>query len=217
MNRGRLRSSFRARAGDQKRPYLWSDDEVDSYINEAYFEAVERGLMIYDRESFTVDVEIGVTEYPLDARIIRVKTATVTAKDGVELDNPEPMEMVERKSGFMFRQMPDLQGFRIDEDGMFVLAVKPVATTTIALGAYCYPESLADDEDEPAIASIYHEKMLYWALKLAYQKQDADALNATKAMECDAEFTRVFGPAKTAQQHRQRRRNSARSIKTPWF
>ena len=217
MNLGELRDSFRVKTGDTARPYLWLDPEVDGYINEAYTEAVDRGLVIYDRESFTVDVEVGVTDYQLDPSIIRVKAANVTVKDGVELDEPEPVYLSNRRYDGTFSEPYQPQGYRIDEDGMFVLVASPTVTATIALEVHRYPKTLVEDDDEPEIQSIYHAKMLAWALKLAYLKQDADTFDAKASERFEAEFTRTFGPSKTAQQHRQRRRKVARSYKTPGY
>ena len=221
MNLGELRSDFRGRVCDTKKPYLWSDREVDGYINEALIEAVDRGLMIYDRESFTVDVAVGVTDYALDKSIIRVNAALVTSKDGVALDEPELLRLAERESGFVYHQQfgrhHDLQGYRIDEDGTFVLDATPSTVATLSLEVYRYADALQDDSDEPEIPNKYHAKMLDWALKLAYLKQDADTYDPSAAERHDAEFARTFGTPKTAQQHRQRLRRAARSIKTPWF
>ena len=217
MNRGELRNLFRLKTQDNKKPYLWPDTEVDTYINEAYLEAVDRGLVIYDRESFTIDVEVGVASYPLDKAIIRVKAAAITTKDGVALDDPEPLRLGNRRYDFMAGEFPDPQGFVVNEDGLFVLGAKPTTTAIIALEVYRYPDLLENNDDEPEIPAIYHAKMLSWALKLAYLKQDSDAFDANASERHDAEFTRTFGPSKTAQQHRQRRRNSARSIKTPGY
>ena len=213
MNLGQLRASFRNKSNDLKKPYLFANNEVDGYINEAYVESVDRGLVIYDRESFTVDVEIGVTEYQLDKRIIRVRSATVVMKDGVVVSPPEPMVLESIQVG----RIGSPNGFHIDEDGMFVLSESPTSTATIQIGAHRYPDLLEEDGDEPAIAAMYHEKMLAWALKLAYLKADAETFSQNSSDRFDAEFTRTFGPSKTAQQHRQRARLSPRSIKTQGY
>ena len=76
---------------------------------------------------------------------------------------------------------------------------------------------LESDDDEPVVMAIYHQKMLSWALKLAYLKPDADTFDLGLSDKHDEEFTRTFGPPKTAQDHRQRRRRQARSYKTPGY
>lgn len=217
MNREELRSTFRTRVLDTARPYLWKDDEVDGYINEAYIEAVDRGLVIYDRESFTVEVEVGVTKYQLDPYIIRVQGAEVTHRAGVELVDPEPMRLGNRRYDFTMREYRDAEAYRVDEDGLFVLAYDPTETATIALEVHRYPAPLKEDDDEPKIPAIYHAKMLSWAMKLAYLKPDTDTFNKTAAEGHEADFTMTFGMPKTAQDHRQRRRHHARSYKTPNF
>lgn len=217
MNLGDLRSLYRTMAHDIHEPYFWSDDEIDQYINDALFEAVDRGLPIFDRDTYQVEIEIGVQQYPLDSQIMRVKQAFLTVKDGVTLDRPELFRMSDRKSDYAYQQYFDLQGYHVEEDGMFILATPPTWTATVALEVYRYAKPLAADIDEPEIADRYQRKMLNWALHLGYLKQDADSFNQAKADTYEIEFARTFGQPKTVQQHRQRRRNSARSLKTPSF
>jgi len=217
MNLATLRSTFRVRAGDTIKPYYWKDPEVDVFINEAYTEAVDRGLVIYDRESFTIDVEPGVTDYQLPPAVIRVMGAAVTSRSGVDLPEPEPMRLGNRRYDFTSREFIDGAAYRIDEDGMFVLASSPTEAAVIAIEAHRYPEPLESDDDEPVVMAIYHQKMLSWALKLAYLKPDADTFDLGLSDKHDEEFTRTFGPPKTAQDHRQRRRRQARSYKTPGY
>jgi len=217
MNMGEMIGRFRIVTGDKRKPYFWDDPQVATLINKAYIESVDRGLMIFDRESFTVEIEPGVQEYALDQQIIRVKEAAIISRSGVELDSPERLRMASRKYDFSKREWSDPQGFVIDEDGLFILADRPTESMTISLAVYRYPELLEGDKDEPVIPEMYHAKMLNWAYKLALGNQDADTFSQASADKFDAEFTRTFGPSKTAQQHRQRRRNSARSIKTPSY
>lgn len=221
MNLGDLRKSFREKTGDLARPYLWSDAEVDAYINEALVEAVDRGLMVFDRDSFTVDVEVGVTEYQLDASIIRVKEVWVTTKDGVALDTPELLHPSRAYAGYdrdVFSELSqDSQGYRVEEDNLFVLGADPSVSAILELVVYRYAKELGDDDATPEIPNMYHSKMLSWALKLAYLKQDADTLNSNASDRHEAEFARTFGQSKTAQQHRQRRNKVARSYKTPCY
>lgn len=217
MNLGDLRARYRQRTTDVSRPYFWDDDEVDALINEAYHEAVDRGLVILDRDSFEVEFELGVTEYQLDPRIIRVREANIISKDGVTLDRPEPMRLTDSKASYNYQQFFDLQGFRVDEDNMLILATPPTTVMVIRLIVHRYPDPLVDDGDEPVIAEFYHEKMLDWAIKRGLLKNDADTIHPVNSDKLDAEFARTFGQPKTAQQHRQRRRHAARSLKTPSF
>lgn len=221
MNLSDLRKSFRVKTGDLASPYLWKDEEIDGYINEALVEAVDRGLTVFDRDSFTVDVEVGVTAYQLDASIIRVKEVWVTTKDGIVLDAPELMHPSRAYAGYerdVFSELSqDSQGYRVEEDGLFVLGADPAVSAVLSLVVHRYARTLEDDSDTPEIANMYHNRMLEWALKLAYLKQDADAFDPNASDRHDAEFSRTFGPPKTAQQHRQRRRKAARSYKTPCY
>lgn len=217
MKLSELRASFRNKAGDKTAPYFWSDSEVDGYINEAIHESVDRGLMIFDRDSFSVSVVPDTTMYPLDSKIIRVVEANVVSKNGVDLDRPVPLPLSDRNADFTYQQFFDLQGYRISEDMMLILATPPLDEFVVDLVVYRYPTPLVGDNDEPEIDEAYQEKSLAWALKLATLKQDADTVSEITSDKWDAEFTRTFGPPKTAQQHRQCKRRFARSRKTPGF
>jgi hypothetical protein len=127
------------------------------------------------------------------------------------------LRLVNRRYDFTSCEFKDSAAYRVDEDGMFVLASSPAEAAVIALEVHRYPDPLESDDDEPVVMAIYHQKMLSWALKLAYLKPDADTFDKAMSDKHDEEFTRTFGPPKTAQDHRQRRRRQARSYKTPGY
>jgi hypothetical protein len=75
MNFGELRDEFNRLTDNYAAPSLWGADEVDSKINLAYYEACDRGMLIYDRNTFTVNTQPNVSGYPLDKRIQSIKRA----------------------------------------------------------------------------------------------------------------------------------------------
>ena len=219
MNLGDMRAHVRNVVGDKAKPPFASDQELNLYLNAGLFEAVDRGLMILDREKYTVDVEAGVSEYPLSDRIIRVQSAAVISKDGVALERPELMVKAFASEGANntptgWNSYPI--GWRIEEDGLFVLSANPATKAEIQLVVWRYARPLEGDGDEPEIAQFYHLPMTQWAVRMYYLKQDADVFDAKASARADEEFARVFGQPKSAQDHRRRRREASRSIKVQY-
>jgi len=223
-----LRNQFRVDIADKTTPQpLWADAEVDRLINLAYFEAVDRGLLIFDRTSFTVVTAATVREYALDPSIIRIKWAWLVGLtvDGVT-DPDVPIysmtsdEVVDWtrwsrfRSDIMYQTVSfGAMRYGVTEDRAFILVPTPTEARTIRLEVWRYPKvKLVYDADVPEIPELYHSKMLAWALHLAYDQQDTDTKDAAKAKKFADDFERDFGPPKNAQQRRAQLEN--RTLRT---
>ena len=224
-----LRGQFRVIADDKEAPFLWDDTEVNRLINLAYIEAVDRGLVIYDRDSFTIDTVVGLDEYPLDPSIIRIKQAWLVANVAGEDDQPlftltsdEVLDWTRwyRFGGDIMYQTVSFGTTRygVTEDRQFIVAPKPTEVRTIRLEAWRHPMTeLVADADVPEIPTIYHRKMLAWAAHLAFDNQDADTADAAKAKKFAEDFERDFGPLKNAQQRRAQLENRTLRVRPSPF
>ena len=233
MNLGELRDRYRLKLDDRGTPPLWSDDEADGDINLAYIEAVDRGLVIFDRTSFTVSTVATQAEYQLDPVIIRVKRAWLVGLavvDGVTEDDIPLYEMTaDEVYAWMnfdrfgsYATSPTVtfssSSYGMTEDGAFIVVPTPSEARTIRLEVWRYPlVSLVDDNDTPEIPTIYHDKMLAWAMYLAYEKQDSDTKDAAKAKKCADDFERDFGPPKNAWQRRAQLENRTLRVRPSPF
>lgn len=201
MNLGELRTQFRRRVDDLAGKRLWSDPEIDGLINEAYFEAAERSLLIEDDVRVTLkagkDSYIVTGSLRIDRIIITGHRRPLPLKAVFDLDRERP--------GWHARAAGD-PDVAIPVEDRFKLSPTPAADGQATVTVRRLPrEMLSGDSDEPEIASRYHLRMLDWALHLAYSKRDADANDEQLAAKYAASFTEAFGERLTAKQQRGRR------------
>lgn len=186
MTRDELVAQCRLRSDDLFAPFLWTDEEWVMYLTEAEREACIRARLIEDADSAatTIDVEPGVMRYPLHPAVL----------DVLRLE---------------FERLPGrpVNGWDLNETDLLISVTQPETAllTVIRLPLYdVMPES------GPEIRSAHHYKLVDWALRCAYLKQDADAFDRVKAMEYEALFQQSFGAPITANVMRKHRRKSPR-------
>lgn len=218
MNLQGLIAAFRARAQDTAQPYLWSDDEVKEFANDAEIEAAERASLLRDTTTAAiceVDVVAGTAAYLLDPRIFRVErakldlgrvpltltsTAAMDRGTGVTPRDWRTQSLSwqsggsgagwEQRTGTPIQALLDREGAR----WKLTLFPKPVADDTLRLQVFRQPlEAMADNTDQPEIEPRLHIRLLDWMMYRAYSKEDAETFDRTKALEAEAMFTRTFG------------------------
>ncbi len=171
MTLSKLRELVRLRIRDTKKPYFFSDQEIDANINEAQREACTRAFLIEDDEVTTVDIVTGECRYDLDPRVIDVLDISIGTT------NPQSFT----------------DGWTLTE-GKLLLEREPVADDVLTLRAYLLPSAeMVDDDDEPEIREVHQTRMLDWAISLCFQVQDADAFDQNAADRYAAKFSESFG------------------------
>lgn len=193
------------RADDAKAPYLWSDSEVDAYLNEAEAEAAERASLIYDDTTVAVTriaVVAGTKRYALDPSITRIDYAKLGDEDMTVVDQREY-----KPRGFFL--LPNSTHLELNFD--------PQAAETMTLGVYRRPLTLlTSDTDTPEIPATHHFKLLDWALHLAYLKPDADAFDQTKADRHEGLFIANFGQRADANVRRKQQERRRHVVRCNW-
>jgi hypothetical protein len=198
VNRLQLFDTFRARAFDTERPYLWSDDELQEFLDDAHNEAAERGLLLRDAttaEICEVAISAGTAAYPLDPRILVVirakldsQTRPLEVTSTPALDRCDPGW--ESRSG-------SVNAIAIDAEGAgwtATLVGPPTAAGTLRLHVFRLPlESIDGDTDEPEINPRLHVRLVDWMMARAYAKKDAETQDDAKAAQHEAIFTSAFG------------------------
>ena len=209
MTLASLRALFRAKASDTVTPYLWADSEVNAYLNAAQNEAAERASLIYDDSSAAASIAtvIGTKRYTIAADVIRLDYAEITEPQNTEA---QPLAIADR------REIGPRALFVIPGTNNIELNFTPAVVGTIHLGMYRMPAAaMSLDTDVPEIAARHHEKMVDWALRLAYLEPDADTFDQGKADRHEAEFIANFGmrlDANVKRKQRERRRHTTRCV-----
>lgn len=191
---------MRNRLDDVAGKRLWTDPELDGLINEAYFEAAERSLIIVD--TITLRIRAGKATYRITGalRIDRVQCAG--QRNPLALTSVKDLD---REYPGWTARAPGAASWALPVEDELRFSPIPAEDTTAEVTIRRLPNALLQgDEDEPEIASRLHLRMLDWALHLAYDKRDADAGNQQLAAKYDTTFTESFGERLTAKQQRGR-------------
>lgn len=201
MNLRELIDRYRLDTGDQVRPYLWSDEEITSYANEAEDETCRRaGLLVDSSSELTqLDVSAGDTTAELGEGVIYVRRVRL-------LSNGQGL--VPRVSRAMDEEIPGWEDASPATPIVFVpdwesgkLRFWPpfAAADTLRLTVVRTPSRpMCADSDSPEIPRRYHAGLLNWMKHLGYQKQDADTFDAAKASRFEERFSAEFGPPSAA-------------------
>ncbi len=212
MNVEAFIAAFRSDTRDLTFPFLWSDEDVVRYLNDAVDEAAERALLIEDSTSqdcCTITLEPGKATYDLHPAVLRVKRSTFGGKplhsSSVEAEDNQGF-------GWENRQGPQPQSFIVNGQATTITFVPaPTVAGTVKLTVYrtaLEPLSVDVDTGEPELKAIYHTRLKDWMYRCAYLKRDAETLNEAKAAEHEVMFERAFGSRPSAST--QRKRNDRR-------
>ncbi len=219
MNLKQLRDSARLRLFDTKLDYLWSDDELNDFINQAINEAVIRSRSILDSttpECSRIAVVAGKNEYPVHDAVFQI-TRVFSTVDNQALqktsfnDLDEYLSDWQTSTGKPTHYVDDLNHYGADGDAKRSITLFPIPDVSNILNLTVYRTPLGDldnDFDTPEISVFQHPDLLYWVLHLAYMKQDSDAFDIAKSMEFDQRFTLCFGEKQDARKLEWRRKHN---------
>lgn len=212
-----LIQAFRLRADDAAEPYLWSDDEVTLYLNEAVTEAAERARLIRDSSTIAVTqiaVTVGDMDYPLDGSILAI--------DRVQLAS-QPKALIRQTVEELEKRFPDWRGmvgtphFFVEDNGRIRIVPQSPQADTLNLTVYRLPLTpMTKETDSPEVHAKYHYRLLDWALRCAYLKNDAETLDKAKAADYQALFEQSFGKLPDANVQRKQREHRHSLVKMHW-
>ena len=222
MTLAQLRALFRADATDSATPYLFSDADVATWLNEAVEEAAIRARLIYedtDPDVCQISVTPGTVKYTLHpalyelGRVQFTPSGTTVATvvyltDRVELDRIKPQWRHED---------PDMPRYAVQDDKTLLLVPAPLQPGTLTLEGYRLPLTpMSADSDSPEINSAHHRHLVAWALYRAFSRPDAETIDPARAATAEQVFTRMFGIRQTADMRRSTRTNAPQHNKAVW-
>ena len=198
MRREALRRRVRLLALDTKRPYMWEDEDIDDWLNEAQQEAAIRARLL----RATPASHPALCEYTLAAG----ETALTMPDRLYEISHQEwaagserrPLKLVSRE--WMdttlpgWRAMPAAEPDYLVQDRQALEVVPPpIAAGAVLIEGYRLPEPMQSDDEEPGIPLAHHIHLVQWALHVGYLMPDAEMFNPGKSQAAEAEFARYFG------------------------
>lgn len=201
MTLSELRTLFRNTSGDTNKPYLWKDEEIDEYANDAVDEACRRASLIVDSTSAVaqVDLSAGDSYFEIDDSVIYIRRA-VLVSTGRPLVPKVSRAMDEEVGNWEMATASVPMVFIPDwETGKIALWPPTASSDSIRMTVIRTPtEQMTEDDDVPEIAPRFHRALLDWMLHLAFLKQDADTFDPKKAAQHEERFTSEFGQPSAA-------------------
>lgn len=202
MDTGELRDLFRDEMSDLEEPFLWSDDLVYGYTDDAQrmFCRLTEGIGDASSASTLLAVTPGRVWVELDELILNIRSAA-RADDGRAIEVLNREDMATRGWRFDGRTGP-VRALVIGEEAHRARTY-PLSseTMTIALSVFRLPtDPITGENDELEIDEQHHRHLLLWMKALAYGKQDAETFDKTKRLEFDQAFRAYCGAAKLEQE-----------------
>lgn len=210
---------FRLEMADTAAPYLWSDDEIASYLDDAVNEACIRARLIEDSstpEVCSLPLVVGQTSYLLHPSVIDVRRVTFNGKalglSSIEAEDENDLTWESRKGS---------EPLRVIVSGANRIRVVPEPTAVVTLGLTVYRTPLvaltsATPTASPEIPEVYHPRLKDWVYRCAYLKQDAEAFDKSSADDFEARFERSFGTRLDANVARKRRDRALPVVRCNW-
>lgn len=193
----------------------WSNEELTSFINEAFRQAHRRSLLIKTIEpTFNISVTAGTATYSIDPRIIRIKGASLSST-GKELEKLEYEDLLETTN---WSSKIDTPTHYIIDYGTnsITLYPNPIVNDTVTLLVYreeMTQLSWENPEGSPEIDARYQLSALNYAAFMAYNKDEANTFDPQRANYFLSLFTAQFGGDTSAYSERRRVRSRGRGIR----
>lgn len=200
MNSGELYDLFRKDVVDTARPYLWSDEEVFAYMNDAYvmFVRLTGGIPDYLSDVCTVVASTGEATAELHPKILTIRQANLEPNgEEVRVINAQDMGNLSDEDFGVLRRLNSNTAVGkvrymvvgMEEDTIRWVNI-PDADYEVHLLIERLPlEDITTESQEFAdVKPHHHLHFLKWMKHLAYAKQDADTFDKKKSMEMKMDF-----------------------------
>lgn len=197
MTLEQLIAQFRVDSEDKLEPYLFSDESVIQWLNEAQDEACIRALLLKDWATAAVvqiPVTAGLSMYAPHEAIINITRATFVPLAGEKqvLLNTDEYELDRINPDW--RDLSEPPRFIIHHDTQIRLACTPDTNGVLHLEVNRLPIApMAVGTDSPEVAAIHHRHFVQWALHRAFSIPDSETMDANRAAMSEVMFSRVFG------------------------
>jgi hypothetical protein len=198
---------FRVAARDTVQPYLFADEDITDWLNDAQEQACVRARLILDDATTDVTriaLTVGTHTYALHESVYElIALRLIHASD----EPPTPLTIQSRE--WLDLNMPEWREsvypaeIVIQDDTSIRVVGTFVAGDRIDIECQRLPlEPLANDNDAPEIHKAHHVHLIDWALHRGFSIPDSEFFDAAKAEKAEAEFTRYFGPLPDADMRR---------------
>lgn len=189
---------FRVLADDKVDPYLFADEDITDWLNDAQVQACVRGRLLLedaDPSMCSISVVAGVHSYPLHRLLYEIERLDFKETSAT---CSRPLKLKSR--GWMDDNRP---GWRDDDRGVqfaiqgetsIRLASTPKVDGVLTIEAYRLPRvMMALPDGAPEIHEASHQHLVHWALHKAFSIPDSEAFDPKRSTDAEAAFTAYFG------------------------
>jgi hypothetical protein len=200
MTSSDLLTLFRSEMSDTAAPYLWSDEDVFGYMDDAQTMYCRKtdGILDASTDAVTkIAVVPGSDRIALHAKIKRIRALT-REDTGRDLDVINRDDMVQRR-WYFDGTVGEVKALVIGQEA-HKARVYPTSNETVNLRLEVLRLPLlaitTDGDQAFEIDAEHHRHLLLWMKHLAYMKQDAETFDRTKAMEFEGKALAYFAQVK---------------------
>lgn len=203
MDRDGLIAQFRREADDKVLPYLWSDDDVIAWLDEAEQEAAIRAHLLPEKTDAAicqVAVTADVASYSLHTSVLDISYARFETAGGdkmrLQVVSPDGMDTI----WACWRDaISDRPRYLIQDEQTATLVPTPSESGTLQLEVHRLPLESIESRGAPEIGLAHHRHLVNWVLFKAFSKPDAETIDPARAAKAEEEFIRYFGLRHDAQ------------------
>lgn len=208
MTLNELIAQFRVDTDDRKKPYLFRDEDIITWLNEAEEEAALRADLLFEADDASIcqiPATAGTRKYALHDLVLRVTHASFTATGSD--DAPCILTLHSRlaldDAWRSRRTTTDKPRALIVDDASIELDCLPEADGLLAIECYRAPcQKMKDGKDTPEIGRFHHRFLTKWAEHRAYSRPDTETFNQPRADQAEQAFTEQFGMRPDADRRR---------------
>lgn len=213
---------FRVAAFDNEQPYLFADQDITDWLNDAVKEAAIRGRLIHDSVNpavCSIAVVAGTSSYPLHEALYEIDSLHWTDPSN---DRYEPICLISQEdmgsvwSDWRTRQQSSPE-YAIQHDTGIRLVPTPRDAGTLHIEGYRTPLlPMMLDTDRPEINIIHHEYLIHWALHKGFGIPDSEVFDMNRSALAEQEFTDYFGQRPDSDLRRITREDVPHVVKPFW-
>jgi hypothetical protein len=214
MNSSELLTLFRTEVQDTERPYLWSDEDIFAFEDDAQLTFCRKtdGISDATTTAVTTIAVVPTTDWvDLHESILKIRSAR-RSDTGAPIEVLNEEDMAERGLRFDGRTGP-VKVLVIGAEA-HKARVWPVSneTVSIRLTVFRLPlEEITSDGDQAfEIDREHHRHLMWWMKYLAYSKDDVETYNKTKAAEAETKF---FAYCAQVAEEERRKRHKTRIVR----
>lgn len=171
-----LLGRIRVQLDDRAQPYLVSDDDILSALDQAQNEFVEQTLCLTDATSFSVTTEPGIAFFVVDPMILKLRAAySETQQRDVQVVSRQYFESLGRRRG----TTGDVSYILTDTTtGRGEFIPTPVRAEVIRFDVYLHPTPLVHEGIDPSIPDRFRRHLIAGAMSILYGIADSQIYDA---------------------------------------